>query len=115
MLLEHIVMCRLVMGNKSVALSEISQACQLCRHQPKLLQSHRSQLHVLLGLYAMSMNCMEQAEAQLISALNVFINFLNIFTNCFFSLLFKIIFFFSAIARKRISDICKFKFSYSLS
>lgn len=71
MLLEHIVMCRLVMGNKSAALSEISQACQLCRHQPKLLQSHRAQLHTLLGLYAMSMNCMEAAEAQLISALNV--------------------------------------------
>lgn len=64
-------MCRLVMGNKSSALSEISQACQLCRQQPKLLQSHRAQLHVLLGLYAMSMNCMEEAEAQLLSALNV--------------------------------------------
>ncbi|XP_001606324.1 MAU2 chromatid cohesion factor homolog isoform X1 [Nasonia vitripennis] len=70
MLLEHIVMCRLVMGNKSAALSEISQACQLCRQQPKLLQSHRAQLHVLLGLYAMSMNCMQEAEAQLLSALN---------------------------------------------
>lgn len=64
-------MCRLVMGNKSIALAEIFQACQLCRHQPKLLLTHRAQLHVLLGLYAMSMNCMEAAEAQLISALNV--------------------------------------------
>lgn len=71
MLLEHIVMCQLIMGNKSAALAEISQACQLCRAQPKLLLSHRPQLHVLLGLYAMSMNCMEAAEAQLISALNV--------------------------------------------
>ncbi|KAJ8678772.1 hypothetical protein QAD02_014559 [Eretmocerus hayati] len=70
MLLEHIVMCRLVMGNKSTALAEISQACQICRHQPKLFQNHRAQLHVLLGLYSMSMNCMEAAEAQFISALN---------------------------------------------
>lgn len=71
MLLEHIVMCRLVMGNKSVALAEISQACQLCRRQPRLLQSHRPQLHALLGLYAMSMNCMEAAEAQFNAALRV--------------------------------------------
>ncbi|KAL7286945.1 hypothetical protein TKK_0018887 [Trichogramma kaykai] len=70
MLLEHIVMCRLVMGNKSLALSEISQACQVCRVQPRLMQNHRPQLHVLLGLYAMSMNCMEAAEVQLIAALN---------------------------------------------
>ncbi|KYQ56901.1 MAU2 chromatid cohesion factor like protein [Trachymyrmex zeteki] len=69
MLLEHIIMCRLVMGNKSVALTEISQACQLCRRQPRLLQGHRPQLHVLLGLYAMSMNCMEAAEAQFTAAL----------------------------------------------
>ncbi|KAI4504166.1 hypothetical protein M0802_000637 [Mischocyttarus mexicanus] len=69
MLLEHIVMCRLVMGNKSVALAEIAQACQLCRRQPRLLQGHRPQLHALLGLYAMSMNCMEAAEAQFIAAL----------------------------------------------
>lgn len=71
MLLEHIVMCRLVMGNKSVALAEISQACQLCRRQPRLLQGHRPQLHALLGLYAMSMNCMEAAEAQFTAALRV--------------------------------------------
>ncbi|XP_066590231.1 MAU2 chromatid cohesion factor homolog isoform X2 [Prorops nasuta] len=69
MLLEHIVMCRLVMGNKSVALAEISQACQLCRCQPRLLQSHKPQLHALLGLYAMSMNCMEAAESQFTVAL----------------------------------------------
>ncbi|XP_015109825.1 MAU2 chromatid cohesion factor homolog [Diachasma alloeum] len=69
MLLEHIVMCRLVMGNKSVALTEIAQACQLCRKQTRLLQGHGPQLHTLLGLYAMSMNCMEAAEAQFIATL----------------------------------------------
>ncbi|XP_014211353.1 MAU2 chromatid cohesion factor homolog [Copidosoma floridanum] len=69
-LLEHIVMCRLVMGHRVMALSEISQACQLCRQQPKLYQSHRAQLHVLLGLYAMSMDCTDAAQNQLIAALN---------------------------------------------
>ena len=64
-------MCRLVMGNKSTALAEISQACQLCSQQPKLLQGHRPQLHALIGLYAMSMNCMEAAEAQFLAALRV--------------------------------------------
>jgi len=71
MLLEHIIMCRLVMGNKSLALSEISQACGLCQQQPRLLLTHRPQLHTLLGLYAMSMNCMEAAEAQFTAALGV--------------------------------------------
>ncbi|XP_046399087.1 MAU2 chromatid cohesion factor homolog [Ischnura elegans] len=69
MLLEHIIMCRLVMGNKTMALQEISQACGLCQQQPRLLATHRPQLHTLLGLYAMSMNCMESAEAQFSAAL----------------------------------------------
>ncbi|KAG8338064.1 mau2 chromatid cohesion factor [Homalodisca vitripennis] len=71
MLLEHIVMCRLVMGNKTLALQEMAQACVLCQSQPRLLQSHRPQLHTLLGLYAMSMNCMEAAEAQFMAALSM--------------------------------------------
>lgn len=64
MLLEHIIMCRLVMGNKTQALQEITLATALCRQQPQLLDRHGPQLHTLLGLYAMSMNCMEAAEAQ---------------------------------------------------
>ena len=64
-------MCRLVMGNKTLALQEISQACGLCQHQPKLFASHRPQIHTLLGLYAMSMNCLEAAEAQFTAALRV--------------------------------------------
>lgn len=64
-------MCRLVMGNKSLALQEISQACALCQQQPRLLFTHRPQIHTLLGLYAMSMNCMEAAEAQFAAALRV--------------------------------------------
>ncbi|KAJ3650247.1 hypothetical protein Zmor_021945 [Zophobas morio] len=70
MLLEHIIMCRLVMGNKTQALQEISSAVGLCRQNPRLLETHGPQLHTLLGLYSMSMNCMEAAEAQFMAALN---------------------------------------------
>ncbi|XP_071964873.1 MAU2 chromatid cohesion factor homolog [Antedon mediterranea] len=69
MLLEHIIMCRLVMGQKSAAIQEISQACQVCTQNPRLFSTHGSQLHTLLGLYAMSMNCMERAEVQFNTAL----------------------------------------------
>lgn len=71
MLLEHIAMCRMVMGNKTQALQEISTAVSLCRQHPRLLETHGPQLHTLLGLYSMSMNCMEAAEAQFKAALNV--------------------------------------------
>ncbi|KAI4468593.1 hypothetical protein MML48_2g00000777 [Holotrichia oblita] len=70
MLLEHIIMCRLVMGNKTQALQEISAATALCRQHPRLLETHGPQLHTLLGLYSMSMNCMEAAEAQFTAALS---------------------------------------------
>ncbi|XP_064607711.1 MAU2 chromatid cohesion factor homolog [Liolophura sinensis] len=71
MLLEHIIMCRLIMGNKSVAIQEIFQACHVCQQQPRLFTSHGAQIHTLLGLYAMSMNCMEAAEAQFNTALRL--------------------------------------------
>ena len=48
MLLEHIIMCRLIMGNKSSAINEVLQACHVCHQQPVLLQSHGAQLHCLL-------------------------------------------------------------------
>ncbi|XP_014777387.1 MAU2 chromatid cohesion factor homolog [Octopus bimaculoides] len=64
MLLEHIVMCRLIMGSKSAAIQEIFQACNVCQQQPRLFSTHGAQIHTLLGLYAMSMNCMEAAESQ---------------------------------------------------
>ncbi|XP_013405150.1 MAU2 chromatid cohesion factor homolog [Lingula anatina] len=71
MLLEHIIMCRLVMGNKTMAIQEISQACQVCQQSPKLLQVHGAQLHTLLGLYAMSMNSMDAAEVQFSTAIRL--------------------------------------------
>lgn len=89
MLLEHIIMCRLVMGNKTQALQEISSAVTLCRQTPKLLDTHGPQLHTLLGLYSMSMNCMEAAEAQFMAALNVWQNFAKIYYNILYFLCFR--------------------------
>lgn len=65
-LLEHIVMCRLVMGNKSMAIKEIAQAREVCLMGVgfHLLQRHSAQLHCLLGLYSMSISLFEQAEKQ---------------------------------------------------
>lgn len=66
MLLEHIIMCRLVMGNTSLAIKEISFAKDLCM-QPgneELLNRHRPQLHCILGLYAMTISLFDVAERQ---------------------------------------------------
>uniref|UniRef100_A0A8C9U475 MAU2 chromatid cohesion factor homolog n=1 Tax=Scleropages formosus TaxID=113540 RepID=A0A8C9U475_SCLFO len=70
-LLEHIIMCRLVTGHKATALQEISQVCQLCQQSPRLFSSHAAQLHTLLGLYCISVNCMDNAEAQFTTALRL--------------------------------------------
>jgi MAternally affected uncoordination len=69
-LLEHIAMCRLIMGNKSSAIKEIYTAKELCVASPnkKLLKTHSAQLHCLLGLYAMSSNIYDRAELQLIAS-----------------------------------------------
>ncbi|XP_015254909.1 PREDICTED: MAU2 chromatid cohesion factor homolog [Cyprinodon variegatus] len=70
-LLEHIIMCRLVTGHKATALQEISQVCQLCQQSPRLFNNHAAQLHTLLGLYCISVNCMDNAEAQFTTALRL--------------------------------------------
>jgi len=69
MLVEHMIQCRLVMGNKAKAISELGILTKLLSSDKTLLSHHRAQLHTLLGLYAMSMNCMEAAESQLNAAL----------------------------------------------
>lgn len=68
-LLEHIVMCRLVMGNKSMAIREIAQAQAVCAGANNsggsaLMQRHSAQLHCLIGLYAMSISLFDSAERQ---------------------------------------------------
>ena len=74
LLMEHIVQCRLVTGNKGGAIQEIGNLCRLLQSNQILLQRHRAQLHTMLGLYAMSMNCMEAAENQFNAALRVHIS-----------------------------------------
>ncbi len=71
LLMEHIVQCRLVTGNKGGAVQEIGNLCRILQSNQLLLQRHRAQLHTMLGLYAMSMNCMEAAENQFNAALRV--------------------------------------------
>lgn len=69
-LYEHIAMCRLIMGNRSLALKEIAMAKDICIAAPSktLLKNHSAQLHCLLGLYAMSGNIYDRAEMQLIAS-----------------------------------------------
>ena len=69
MLIEHMIQCRLVMGNKFKAVTELGLLTKLLAGNNVLLETHRAQLHTLLGLYAMSMNCMENAESQFNCAL----------------------------------------------
>merc|ERR1719394_2310135 len=70
MLTEHMIQCRLVMGNKTKAISELGLLSKLLAgSNTGLVSQHRAQLHTLLGLYAMSMNCMEAAESQFNCAL----------------------------------------------
>jgi len=69
MLMEHMIQCRLVMGNKTKAIQELGSLTRLLNASPTLLAGHKAQLHTLLGLYAMSINRMEEAESQFNAAL----------------------------------------------
>ncbi|VDM02556.1 unnamed protein product [Schistocephalus solidus] len=73
-LLEHTVMGRLVMGAKTRAVQDIGHACKLSQSCPALMYRRLPQLHTLIGLYAMSMNCMNQAENQFKLALRYIAN-----------------------------------------
>ncbi|XP_022837668.1 MAU2 chromatid cohesion factor homolog [Spodoptera litura] len=72
-LVEHAALCRLVAGGKAHALHEIARAAHLLTQapEPATAELHTPQLHCLLGLYAMSMNCMDAAEAQFHTAINM--------------------------------------------
>ena len=47
------------------------QALQICYSDQKLKARHKPLIHALLGMYAMSMNFTDAAEAQLACALRV--------------------------------------------
>lgn len=70
-LLEHIVMCRLVMGNRELAITEIAAARDVCLSTPNktLLKRHSAQLHCLLALYSMSTNLFDNAEKQFLACI----------------------------------------------
>ncbi|KAL3317615.1 hypothetical protein Ciccas_003724 [Cichlidogyrus casuarinus] len=73
-LLEHTAMGRLVMGVNTAALEDISKACRICNSNNGMLVKRLPQLHTLLGLYSMSMNLMQDSEAQFTLALNFLVN-----------------------------------------
>ena len=58
------------MDNKTKAVSELGILTKLLSSNSLLLSHHRAKLQTLLGLYAISMNCMEAAESQLNAALS---------------------------------------------
>uniref|UniRef100_A0A674DPC1 MAU2 chromatid cohesion factor homolog n=1 Tax=Salmo trutta TaxID=8032 RepID=A0A674DPC1_SALTR len=66
-LLEHIIMCRLVTGHKATALQELFCYDFLCcaDHLP------RHCCGLFQGLYCLSVNCMDNAEAQFTAALRL--------------------------------------------
>lgn len=70
LLLEHVSMCHLVMGNKSTAIKETVQALQLCYNNPRLKSRHKGNIHTLLGLYAMSMIQFDDAVNQFNRVIN---------------------------------------------
>ncbi|KAI5642944.1 cohesin loading factor domain-containing protein [Phthorimaea operculella] len=72
-LVEHAALCRLVAGGKAQALTEIARAARLLAVAPSTAcaNAHTPQLHCLLGLYAMSMNCMDAAETQFHTAIHM--------------------------------------------
>lgn len=65
-------MCRLVMGNRELAITEIATARDVCLASPNknLLKRHSAQLHCLLALYAMSTSLFEYAERQFLACIS---------------------------------------------
>ncbi|KXJ22726.1 MAU2 chromatid cohesion factor homolog [Exaiptasia diaphana] len=71
MLIEHNVLCRIVQGQTPHAIKEISILYQCLKNEPTLVPKQKPILHTLLGLYAMSMNLMEQATLQFNTAMKL--------------------------------------------
>jgi len=78
-LLEHAVMCKIVQGQGSSAIQDIGKACGICSKDPKLASLAKPAVHALLGLYAMSMNLMGDAEEQFKKSLRLSNNKCDVF------------------------------------
>uniref|UniRef100_A0A146M8F4 MAU2 chromatid cohesion factor homolog n=2 Tax=Lygus hesperus TaxID=30085 RepID=A0A146M8F4_LYGHE len=74
MCIEHMVMCEIVAGRNCRALNLISQVRLLCTNHSTLLELHSPQLHTLLGLYAMAVDCFADAELQFKTAMDLSVN-----------------------------------------
>ncbi len=48
LLLEHSSMCKMVVGQPSVAIKEISRLCHISQRTPVIFANHESQIHALL-------------------------------------------------------------------
>lgn len=68
-LLEHIAMCRITMGNCTLAVKETIQAWNICCHDSGLQFRHKPVINTLLGLYSMAVNSIPQAENQFTTVL----------------------------------------------
>lgn len=77
-LLEHIAMCRVTMGNCTLAVKETIQAWNICCRDSGLQFRHKPVINTLLGLYAMAVNSIPQAENQFTTVLRVCIYILII-------------------------------------
>jgi MAternally affected uncoordination len=75
LLYENLIRCKISIGNRKDAIKNINECVEICKTDLRLLQTHSIQLHVLLGLYAMSLNQHETAETQFKHALRVFFYF----------------------------------------
>ncbi|XP_065640187.1 MAU2 chromatid cohesion factor homolog isoform X1 [Hydra vulgaris] len=70
-LLEYVAMCKIIQGQSAQAILEISKVYEVSRQDPKLANMTKPSIHVMLGLYAMSMNLMSDAEVHFKKALNL--------------------------------------------
>ncbi|XP_075249922.1 MAU2 chromatid cohesion factor homolog [Convolutriloba macropyga] len=74
MLIESAVQCDLVMGQKQLAIKKMAQVVSIGSRIENFFERFGPQIHMLLGLYSMTMNIMDNAEAQFQSVLTTATN-----------------------------------------
>lgn len=68
--METMISCKLVEGKYTESLNMLGELMKCCHSDPKLVYSHRSSLHTLIGVYILSLGKnLEQAVAQFHCAL----------------------------------------------
>lgn len=79
---ENLIRCKISIGNRKDAITDIGKCVEICKKDSRLFQTHSVQLNVLLGLYAMSLNQYDTAELQLKHALKVNFLYFAFIPNC---------------------------------